>query len=69
MNYIEHSEAELPKCRICGDTIPSGKTLCWCCEHASKLHPKDVVEDSACNSDFCVVDLAAKESLEVPHHD
>lgn len=63
MNYMDCTEAELPKCRICGDTIPSGKTLCWCCEHASKLHPKDE-EKRPCNSDFCVVDLTAEGSLE-----
>ena len=26
------------KCKICGDAVPPGKELCWCCEHGPKLH-------------------------------
>lgn len=26
------------KCKICGDAVPLGKELCWCCEHGPKLH-------------------------------
>ena len=37
---------ELPRCKICGATVPIGKTLCWCCEHGPKLHdPFTKVED------------------------
>lgn len=30
---------ELPRCKECGDYVPQGKELCWCCEHTPKLHP------------------------------
>ena len=49
---MEETKAELPRCKICGATIPEGKTLCWCCEHGPKLHdpfalrPIDEVEKS-----------------------
>lgn len=26
------------KCKICGDAVPLGKELCWCCEHGPLLH-------------------------------
>ena len=29
---------DLPTCKVCGDVVPYGKTLCWCCEHGPKLH-------------------------------
>lgn len=38
----------IEKCRICGDTVPPGKDLCWCCEHGPKLHsekPKQTDSD------------------------
>ena len=32
---------EVHKCKKCGDPTPPGKDLCWCCEHAPKLHPME----------------------------
>ena len=29
---------EVKKCKQCGDPVPAGKELCWCCEHTPKLH-------------------------------
>lgn len=51
----QRNDAALPKCTICGDTTPSGKALCWCCEHTPKLH-RDInksCEDS-CEIHFAV---------------
>jgi len=32
---------DLPRCKICGDTVPAGKELCWCCDRKDKLHKID----------------------------
>ena len=36
----EKVEMVLPRCKKCGDLVPPGKDLCWCCEHEPKLHPQ-----------------------------
>ena len=36
----EKVDSVLPRCKICGDVVPPGKELCWCCEHGPKLHPQ-----------------------------
>ena len=33
-----YQQTEIKKCEKCGDPVPEGKTLCWCCEHTPKLH-------------------------------
>lgn len=42
MSEIKELE-ELPRCKICGATVPVGKDLCWCCEHTSKLHNPNII--------------------------
>ena len=36
------------KCPVCGDPVPEGKTLCWCCEHGKKLHSDEKKCDDSC---------------------
>lgn len=47
--------SNVPVCKKCGDPVPNGKTLCWCCEHGPKLH----VDHSAdkCGEDSCKLHL------------
>ena len=43
----------LPKCEICGDPVPAGHAICWCCEHEPKLGIKKEVKcDDSCEIDF-----------------
>lgn len=48
---------DYPTCPVCGDPVPEGKTLCWCCEHGTKLH-KD--EQKKCE-DSCEIESIPKE--------
>ena len=34
----KQDNSSVHRCIKCGDTVPDGKTLCWCCEHGPKLH-------------------------------
>lgn len=52
-----NQDAKVKRCRKCGDTVPSGKDLCWCCEHAPKLHP---MEEHGCDHDSCEIDFSKK---------
>ena len=36
-------------CKKCGDPAPSGKDLCWCCEHTPKLHRDE--DNTDCEKD------------------
>lgn len=51
-------EKDLLRCKICGDTVPSGKELCWCCEHGDKLHKTDL---KTCNEDACKIEYQTKK--------
>ena len=42
---------DLPKCKKCGETVPEGKDLCWCCEHTPKLHKPE--KWAKCGEDKC----------------
>lgn len=53
-----NQNAEVKRCRKCGDTVPNGKDLCWCCEHTPKLHP---MEHKGCNHDSCEIDFTQKD--------
>ena len=35
---VEVNNTEIKRCAKCGDTVPNGKILCWCCEHTPQLH-------------------------------
>ena len=48
--------SDIPRCKICGDTVPPGKELCWCCEHGSKLHV-DHEEDECSDHDSCEINF------------
>ena len=52
---------ELPKCKICGATVPNGKDLCWCCEHGPKLH----VDSTECK-DSCEIKFNNEQELIQP---
>ena len=52
-------EIELPRCKICGDTVPQGKELCWCCEHTPKLHKMEKPHD--CKEDSCEIHFPKKD--------
>lgn len=52
-----NNDAKVRTCRICGDTAPAGKDLCWCCEHKSKLHKAD----DSCDGDKCKIDFKEKD--------
>ena len=48
---------DIPTCPICGNTLPPGKVICWCCEHEEKLGltKKDNHE---CGKDSCEIDFS-----------
>ena len=49
---------DLPTCPICGNTLPPGKVICWCCEHEAKLGLKKSEEHAhECGSDSCEIDF------------
>ncbi len=49
---------EVPICPICGNTMPAGKTICWCCEHEPKL---GLNKEESCGKDSCEIDFDKKE--------
>lgn len=51
-----NQNAEVKRCRKCGDTVPNGKDLCWCCEHTPKLHPM-----TGCDHDKCDIHFTQKD--------
>ena len=52
-------DISLPVCKKCGATVPSGKTLCWCCEHTPKLHSS---QNKDCDfSDSCEIKLEVQD--------
>lgn len=45
--------SEYHRCVACGTSTPEGKDLCWCCEHAPKLHPME--STTGCGKDMCKI--------------
>ena len=50
---------ELKKCENCGDTVPTGHKLCWCCEHGHKLHPMEG-KPGCEEKDYCEIKFEEK---------
>jgi len=51
-------KTELPRCEICGDPVPPGHTICWCCEHEPKL---GLNKEQNCGKDSCEINFDEKE--------
>lgn len=54
------------KCKICGDAVPLGKELCWCCEHGPKLHTDKLRSDPVYKVNSTMATIASdKREMEV----
>lgn len=58
MRETEQKQMKLPTCEICGEPVPAGHTICWCCEHEPKL---GLSKEQPCGKDTCEINFDVEE--------